>query len=266
MPRDTQNYWNNDLPPSSTREYLLHPNPRFRPARDRSRPELYDSRENPGGIGFPSASRELDLCEPNTADPHGYYFEIGVDPWATDKQIRSAVRRLYKLHHPDTGEYPDESKLTRVHRIAEVLTDPDKRERYNRTPQGMRLMDEVYAQEIIDAGLDRLTTEAILADRISARPAPRLQARYDFFALDHTGGDSMLANMWYHHLLAASGPAGYRQVLKVCLTDALNPSWGGSILVVPRSWQPSHNLAVVLFRKAGFDTPEERGTTVGRGC
>lgn len=254
MQKHTQPYWTNDVPPSRTREWLLPPTQRSQRRSDPS-DRLYDSRENPGGIGFPSCSRELALPLPNLRDPHGYYRSIGVSPSATHREIRSTVRRLLRKHHPDTGD-GDTAKFQRVRLIGEVLLDETARAKYDHTPPGMRLMDAVYYQEILDANLDPLTHEFI-AD--SVRPAhviPRMQGRYDFFAIDHTGGDSMLANMWYHHLIRAAGPCGYRTVLKVCLTDSHQSGWTGSIMVVPRFWEPTPALAEVLFRRAGFNPPD----------
>ena len=40
--------------------------------------ELYDSRQSDPGVGYPNYGRELMRRAPNTADPHGYYREIGV--------------------------------------------------------------------------------------------------------------------------------------------------------------------------------------------
>ena len=269
MPRPVPNWWSDNLPPPETREWLLEPNQPSHPKSARSRTAqlsgLYDSRQNPGGIGFPSCSRALARLAPNNKDPHDYYAEIGVARDATMAEIRSAVRKLYRRYHPDTGAEPNHAKLTRIHNIAKVLLDPVTRERYNRTPPGMRLMDAVYAQEIIDQGLAMPEGDfEMVFDPVPAAVYPRRQGRYDFFAMDHRGGDSMLANMWYHHLVAASNYCRYRRVIKVMLTDSQHPSWNATINVmgIPRSWEPSYNLAIVLFRHAGFD--EMRGVVGGR--
>jgi hypothetical protein len=217
---------------------------------------LYDSRRQPGGIGFPSCSRELARLAPNDKDPHDYYAEIGVPRDASETEIRRAVRRLLYDLHPDTGS-GDTAKFQRVHNIGKVLLDPQTRIRYNRTPAGMRLMDAVYAQELIDAGVavSEENFEAVFNPTPAASTVlPQYRGRYDFFAMDHRGGDSMLANMWYHHLVTASGECGYRRVIKVLLTDSLHPSWNPRVAImgIPRSWEPTWALAVVLFRRAGF--------------
>jgi len=225
---------------------------------------LYDSRDMPGGIGFPSCNRELARLAPNDKDPHDYYAEIGVARDATSKEIRSAIRRLVRLYHPDTSDHPDSKKLTRLLNIGKVLLDPVARERYNRTPPGARLMDAVYAQELIDAGI--VLNDDDFEIVMDPRPAySQYRGRYDFFAIDHTGGDSMLANMWYHQLIAAARYCGYRQIIKVMLTDSIHPSWNemASIIGIPRTWSPSYNLAIVLYHHAGFDTPEENRAVVG---
>jgi hypothetical protein len=119
----------------------------------------------------------------------------------------------------------------------------------------MRLMDAVYSQELIDEGLQM--PEEQFEAVFNPQPAdvyPRRQGRYDFFAMDHRGGDSMLANTWYHHLVVAAGECGYRRIIKVLLTDSLHPSWNPRVAImgIPRSWEPTWALAVVLFRRAGF--------------
>ena len=242
----------------------MEPNRHTAPYRRRNTVGLsgiYDSRRNPGGIGFPSCNRALARLAPNNRDPHGYYAEIGVHPDASPAEIRTAVRALYKRYHSDTGEHPSTEKMTRIHNIATVLLDPEARQCYNRTPEGMRLMDAVYAQELIDAGLTMPEGEfeEVFAPRNATGYHPP-GARYDFFAVDHRAGDSMLANRWYHHLVAAAGPTGYRRVIKVMLTDAAHPSFTAmaSIMGIPRYWTPCDTLAKLLFVKAGFlfDTPD----------
>ena len=258
------------IPGPETREWLLEPNQPHRPSARNGLSGIYDSRRQPGGIGFPSCCRELARLAPNDKDPHDYYAEIGVSRDASAAEIRSAVRKLYLKYHPDTGSHPDAKKLTRIRNIASVLLDPATRERYNRTPDGMRLMDAVYAQELIDEGsLSALNPEEFEAvfepvpaygyaatERPKFRPAPR----YDFFAVDHSAGDWMLANRWYHHLMVVSGETSYRRVIKVLLTTAAHPSFTemASIMVIPRHWAPSDTLARLLYHKAGFipDTPD----------
>ena len=101
---------------------------------------VFDSRRQPGsrGIGYPSCNTEIALLPPNTKDPHGYYRELGVSPSSTHDEIATAVRRLFRQHHPDTGD-GDVERFNLVRNIAEVLLDPISREKYNQTPAGMRL-------------------------------------------------------------------------------------------------------------------------------
>ena len=95
MPRQVPNWWSSSLPPPETREWLLEPSrPRNGPSRKRTSvlSALYDSRQNPGGIGFPPAAANSPGWRPTTSDPHDYYAEIGVARDATSTEIRSAVR------------------------------------------------------------------------------------------------------------------------------------------------------------------------------
>ncbi len=62
-----------------------------------------------------------------------YYETLGVDRNATQKEIRSAYRRLARKYHPDMNRDDKDAaeKFKRVQEAYEVLSDPKKRERYD---------------------------------------------------------------------------------------------------------------------------------------
>jgi hypothetical protein len=213
---------------------------------------FFASRDSPyPGAGYPSCNTELCRIPGNRRDPVGYYAEIGVDPWASEDQIRTAVRHLYRRLHPDTGALPDIERLDRVKLIAEVLLDPESRARYNATPPGKRLLDRVYRSELSAlnfTGVDRDMMERMLKP-VPAVDAPVTAVRwYDYLAVDREQGDMHLAQRWYGALLAAAPVVGYRGRIAVLLHHG--PAFhhpGTSVLAVPRPWTPSKALAFALF-------------------
>lgn len=60
------------------------------------------------------------------------YEVLGVERGATDKQVKAKYRRLSSLHHPDksTG---DAETFHRIKEAYDVLSDPARRSRYDRT-------------------------------------------------------------------------------------------------------------------------------------
>src|SRR5262245_21430924 len=62
-----------------------------------------------------------------------YYEILGVKRDATDEQIRQAYRKLARKHHPDVnpGDKVAEDKFKEINEANEVLSDPDKRKRYD---------------------------------------------------------------------------------------------------------------------------------------
>lgn len=61
-----------------------------------------------------------------------YYAALGVTPSASADEIKKAYRRKARELHPDTNPDPEaEAQFKEVARAYEVLSDPDKRQRYD---------------------------------------------------------------------------------------------------------------------------------------
>ena len=67
------------------------------------------------------------------ADKRDYYEVLGIGKNATDAEIKSAYRKLAKKYHPDLnpGDKEAEEKFKEVNEANDVLSDPDKRRRYD---------------------------------------------------------------------------------------------------------------------------------------
>ncbi|MXW30453.1 MAG: J domain-containing protein [Chloroflexi bacterium] len=63
-----------------------------------------------------------------------YYETLGVAKNATEKEIRSAYRRLARKHHPDVnpGDSNAEAKFKEINEAYQVLSDADSRKKYDR--------------------------------------------------------------------------------------------------------------------------------------
>lgn len=63
-----------------------------------------------------------------------YYSILGLNKNATEKDIKSAYRRLARKYHPDVnpGDQASEEKFKQVSEAYEVLRDPDKRRAYDK--------------------------------------------------------------------------------------------------------------------------------------
>jgi len=61
-----------------------------------------------------------------------YYDRLGVDPTASQSEIKSAWRQCTKKYHPDQSDHPNaEQKFKKIKEAYEVLSDKSERARYD---------------------------------------------------------------------------------------------------------------------------------------
>ena len=79
------------------------------------------------------------------AEKRDYYEVLGIGKNATDAEIKSAYRKLAKKYHPDLnpGNKEAEEKFKEVNEANDVLSDPQKRQRYDQF--GFTGVDPNYA-------------------------------------------------------------------------------------------------------------------------
>ncbi len=77
-----------------------------------------------------------------------FYEALGVPRTATEKEIRAAYRKLARKFHPDVnpGDKAAESRFKEVNSAHEVLSDPDKRKKYDRWGDKWEMADQYEAQ------------------------------------------------------------------------------------------------------------------------
>ena len=67
------------------------------------------------------------------SSPRDHYEVLGVSKGASEDEIKSAHRRLAREHHPDLNDSDDAAeRFNEIQTAYDVLSDPEKRQRYDR--------------------------------------------------------------------------------------------------------------------------------------
>jgi DnaJ-class molecular chaperone len=83
-----------------------------------------------------------------------YYSILGVSRTATDKDIKSAYRKLARQHHPDVnpGNKAAEERFKEINQAFEVLSDADKRKKYDQYGENWQ-----YGEQMAQAARQQAT-------------------------------------------------------------------------------------------------------------
>ena len=66
------------------------------------------------------------------ASKRDYYEVLGISKGASDDEIKKAYRQMAKKYHPDVNKEPGaEEKFKEINEAYEVLSDPNKKARYD---------------------------------------------------------------------------------------------------------------------------------------
>ena len=76
-----------------------------------------------------------------------YYEALGVDKTASQPEIKRAVRKLARKHHPDVnpGDAAAERRFKEINEAHEVLGDPDKRKKYDELGANWKMYEQAGA-------------------------------------------------------------------------------------------------------------------------
>jgi molecular chaperone DnaJ len=85
-------------------------------------------------LAWPAESDDLSEPGRSIVSKRDYYEVLGVDHGTNDADLKSAYRRLAMEHHPDRnpGDHAAEEKFKEVSEAYSVLSDAEKRARYDR--------------------------------------------------------------------------------------------------------------------------------------
>jgi DnaJ-class molecular chaperone len=74
-----------------------------------------------------------------------YYAALGLAKTATDKEIKQAYRKLARKYHPDVnpGDKAAEARFKEINEANEVLSDPEKRRKYDELGANWRAYENV---------------------------------------------------------------------------------------------------------------------------
>jgi molecular chaperone DnaJ len=80
-----------------------------------------------------------------TMAKQNYYEVLGVPKTASEKEVRQAYRKLARKYHPDVnrGDKQSEARFKEINGANEVLSDPDKRRKYDKYGDRWEQADQI---------------------------------------------------------------------------------------------------------------------------
>lgn len=187
------------------------------------------------GVGYPSCNRALSRIVRNVNDPNGYYAELGLLPWATQDEIKRALRDVYRRYHPD-GLAPNTEKFMRFQEIGAVLTDPEMKLRYDRTPDGQMFIDSEILSVIAESGMG-LDVLSPFGDQ----ELEQAEQYYDYYSEGEDPFDMINAQCWYEAIIGVAPMFGYTKQIRLFIVDSGEPLFApqAGIIHIPRGWEPN---------------------------
>src|SRR6476661_2635174 len=142
-------------------------------------------------------------------DYKDYYAVLGVPRTASQSDIKKAFRKLARQHHPDTkgGDAAAEQRFKEVNEANAVLSDPDKRQLYDRLGADWEAYARAGAGVGSAAGARTAGAGGAPFGAFSGFGGPGGGVRYEF----HTTGDSGFSDFFEAFFGGASEPLGPRQ-------------------------------------------------------
>jgi curved DNA-binding protein len=179
-----------------------------------------------------------------------YYDVLGVPREASQDEIRRAYRKLAREYHPDLNSEPDaEERFKELGEAYEVLSDPDKRSRYDRLgaqwqaqegAQGDGDFEDFFAGQGFNRGMgaefgDGAFSEffeRLFGDGGPVRPSGPLRGRdheavIDLSLEDALSGGRRRLTLGDGHSVTVNIPAGVREGQRIRLAGQGSPGRDG---------------------------------------